>query len=65
MSRSIPPLPNTPSWRGAQLRHGDNLTFTLHLIIIIIIIIIIQLCGHRPGKINNLTLEIKRFGNEE
>jgi len=21
----IPPLPNTPSWRGAQLNHRDNL----------------------------------------
>jgi len=21
--------PNTPSWRGAQLKHGDNFTFTL------------------------------------
>jgi hypothetical protein len=25
MSGAIPPLPNTPSWRGAQLKHGDNL----------------------------------------
>jgi hypothetical protein len=24
----IPPLPNTPSWCGAQLKHGDNFTFT-------------------------------------
>jgi len=30
MSGAIPPLPNTPSWRGAQLkkRHRENLTFT-------------------------------------
>jgi hypothetical protein len=25
---AIPPLPNTPSWRGAQLKHRDNFTFT-------------------------------------
>jgi hypothetical protein len=28
MSGAIPPFPNTPSWRGAQLTHGDNFTFT-------------------------------------
>jgi hypothetical protein len=28
MSGSIPPIPNTPSWRGAQLKHRDNFTFT-------------------------------------
>jgi len=22
--------PNTPSWRGAQLKHKDNFTFTQH-----------------------------------
>jgi hypothetical protein len=27
MSRTIPPLPNTPSWRGAQLKHRDKFTF--------------------------------------
>jgi hypothetical protein len=29
MLGAIPPLPNTPSWRGAQLKqkHRDNLTF--------------------------------------
>jgi hypothetical protein len=25
----IPPLPNTPPWRGAQLKHRDNFTFIL------------------------------------
>jgi hypothetical protein len=25
---AIPPLPNTPSWRGAYLKHRDNFTFT-------------------------------------
>jgi hypothetical protein len=24
----LPPLPNTPSWRGAQLKHRNNFTFT-------------------------------------
>jgi hypothetical protein len=28
MSAAIPPLPNMPSWRGAQLKHRDNFTFT-------------------------------------
>jgi hypothetical protein len=30
MSEAIPPLPNTPLWRGAQLKqkHRDNFTFT-------------------------------------
>jgi len=29
MSGAIPPLPNMPSWRGAQLKHRDNFTFYL------------------------------------
>jgi hypothetical protein len=29
VSGAIPPLPNTPSWRRAQLKHRDNFTFTL------------------------------------
>jgi len=24
------PSPNTPSWRGAQLKHRDNFTFLLY-----------------------------------
>jgi len=29
MRGAIPPLPNKPSWRGAQLKkHRDNFTFT-------------------------------------
>jgi hypothetical protein len=28
MRGAIPPLPNTPSWRGAQFRYRDNFTFT-------------------------------------
>jgi len=27
----IPPLPNTPSWRGAQLKHRENFTLILIL----------------------------------
>jgi hypothetical protein len=27
MSGAIPPLPNTPSWCDAQLKHRDNFTF--------------------------------------
>jgi hypothetical protein len=26
MSGAIPPVPHTPSWRGAQLKHRDNFT---------------------------------------
>jgi hypothetical protein len=32
-SGAIPPLPNTPSWRGAQLKHRDNFTFTFYFYI--------------------------------
>jgi hypothetical protein len=28
MRGAIPPLPNTPSWRGAQLKHRGSFTFT-------------------------------------
>jgi hypothetical protein len=28
MSGAILPLPNTSSWRDAQLKHRDNFTFT-------------------------------------
>jgi len=28
MRGAIPAYPNTPSWRGAQLKHRDNFTFT-------------------------------------
>jgi hypothetical protein len=33
MRGAIPPLPNTPSWRGAQLekKHRYNFTFTFYL----------------------------------
>jgi hypothetical protein len=28
MSGAIPPLLQSPSWRGAQLKHRDNFSFT-------------------------------------
>jgi len=31
MCEATPPLPNTPSWRGASLKHRDSFTFTLQL----------------------------------
>jgi hypothetical protein len=33
MRGAILPLPNTPSWSGAQLKHRDNFTFTLVMIL--------------------------------
>jgi hypothetical protein len=42
MGGAIPPLSNTPSWRGAQLKHRDNFTFTFTLTTTTIIIIIIK-----------------------
>jgi hypothetical protein len=32
MSGTIPPFPNTTPWRGAQLKHRDNFTFTFKYI---------------------------------
>jgi hypothetical protein len=32
MRGTIPPLPNTPSWRCAQIKHRDNFSFTLPLL---------------------------------
>jgi len=29
MREAMPPLPNTPSWRGAQLKHGENFILLL------------------------------------
>jgi hypothetical protein len=33
MHGAIPPLPNTPSWRGAQLKNSDNFTAGMDTII--------------------------------
>jgi hypothetical protein len=30
MRGAIPPLLNTPSWRGTQLKHTDNFTLKIH-----------------------------------
>jgi hypothetical protein len=32
MRRAIPPLTNTPSWHGAQLKHRDNFDHLLYLL---------------------------------
>jgi hypothetical protein len=32
MGGTVPPLPNTPSLRGAQGEHKDNFTFTFTLL---------------------------------
>jgi hypothetical protein len=45
MCGAIPPLPNTPSWRGVQLKS----TVVILPIIIIIIIIIIITISHNPS----------------
>jgi hypothetical protein len=29
MHGAIPPLPNTPSWHGAQLKHEEDFTLTI------------------------------------
>jgi hypothetical protein len=36
MCEAMPPLPNTPSWRGSQSKHRNNFTFTLRLTVMII-----------------------------
>jgi hypothetical protein len=36
MSDAIPPLPNTPSLRGAQLKHRDNFTFNCFSLLTVI-----------------------------
>jgi len=60
MRGAIPPLSTTPSWRGAQLQHRDNLT-------------VVQLMAHfMKGNLSELelfqaiaskrrTLRVKRF----
>jgi len=35
MSGAIPPLPNTPSWSDAQLKHRDNFTFSFAVTLIL------------------------------
>jgi hypothetical protein len=38
MSGAIPPFPNTPSWRAAQLEHRDNFTFSLPQWVFIVVV---------------------------
>jgi hypothetical protein len=50
MSGAIPALTNTPSWRGAQLKHKDNFTFTYT---------ILRVFSHlRLGLPNGLSLQV-------
>jgi hypothetical protein len=56
MSGAIPPLPNTPSWCGAQLKHRDNFTFPFTLFSLSIFVLILgretKFHGHKvTGKI--------------
>jgi hypothetical protein len=37
MSGAMPPLPNTPSWRGTQLNHRDKFTFYLYYLSFILV----------------------------
>jgi hypothetical protein len=55
MSEATPPLPNTPSWRGAQLKHRDNFTFNFNFISLKIISFIsfLILIRGRHGRVVN------------
>jgi heme/copper-type cytochrome/quinol oxidase subunit 2 len=41
MRGAIPPLPNTPSWRGAQLKKPQGQLYILLIIIIVIIVVVV------------------------
>jgi hypothetical protein len=41
MSGAIPPLPSTPQWCGVQLKHRDNFTFIIYIILYLFIMIIL------------------------
>jgi hypothetical protein len=47
MRGAIPPLSITPSWRGDQLKHRDNLTFAVVLLLGLINLFV--LCGMRKN----------------
>jgi hypothetical protein len=51
MSGAIPPLPNTPSWRGTQLKHRDKFTFTLQPILGLAKV---QACKHLYNYFRNM-----------
>jgi hypothetical protein len=35
---AIPPLPNTPSWRGAQLKHRDYFTSVVVVVVVVVVV---------------------------
>jgi hypothetical protein len=41
MRGAIPPLPSTPSWRGAQLKHRDIIIIIIIIVVVVVVIIII------------------------
>jgi hypothetical protein len=49
MFGSIPPLPNTPSRRDAQLKHRDDFTFTLRVILRVLYVDARQLHAFLPS----------------
>jgi hypothetical protein len=66
MLEAIISLPNTPSWRGAQLKkHGDNFTFTLRNIMRVIKSKNMGWAGNvaRMGEMNNAYSAL--FGKSE
>jgi hypothetical protein len=61
MSGAIPPLTNTPSWRGAQLKHRDNFiftfTFTFYILLhtILVLLWIFPTLSQNPGPALTMT----------
>jgi t-SNARE complex subunit (syntaxin) len=41
MREATPPLPNTPSQRGAQLKHRDNFTIIIIIIIVVVVVVVV------------------------
>jgi hypothetical protein len=44
MNEALPPLPNTPSWRGAELKHRDNFTFSLCIFVCVCVNVCMYVC---------------------
>jgi hypothetical protein len=42
MCGAIPPLPNVPSWRGAKLKHRDNINLTFFFKFYVIVTLLIN-----------------------
>jgi hypothetical protein len=53
MSGPSPPLPNTPPWHGAQLKHKGNFTFTF------------ETPGCSWGGGDTIEMELKEIGYED